>query len=175
MTIGFHDTGAAKVALDALPGERGFVLIGAGALALAERLFGSSLAFGMAARLSWNPGAPQALVIPLTPERVEIRIADSEPWASRLAEHLAELTEPALFGRRLSQAIARLEAWHESDTESVSGPEELAAELLRVRRLAPSPESGQAIDDAMEALDDGLPLDVVAAALYRALGQKTPG
>jgi hypothetical protein len=68
-----------------------------------------------------------------------------------------------------------LEAWHESDTESVSGPEELAAELLRVRRLAPSPESGQAIDDAMEALDDGLPLDVVAAALYRALGQKTPG
>jgi len=173
--MAFNDSSAARIALDGLPGERGFALIGAGALALAERLFGSSLALGVAARRPWNHGAPLALVIPVTPERVEIRIPDREPWASLLAEHLAELTEPASFRRRLAQAIARLEAWHESDTESGSGPEELAAELLRLRRLAPSPESGQAIGDAAEALDDGLPVDVVAAALYRALGQQTAG
>ena len=175
MTVPLSDSHPAKVALDGLTGERGFALIGAGALALAERLFGSSLGIGMAVRSPWNPGAPPALVIAVTPERIEIRISDREPWATLLAEHLAELAEPALFVRRLAQAIARLEAWHESDTESGSGPEELAAELLRLRRLAPSPESGQAIGDAVEALDDGLPVDVVAAALYRALGQKTPG
>ncbi len=172
--ISFSDSLPSKVALDELPGEHGFALIGAGALALAERLFGSGLGIGIAARRPWNPGAPPALVIPITPERIEIRISDRQPWATLLAEHLAELTEPALFGRRLAQAIARLEAWHESDSESGSGPEELAGELLRLRRLAPSPESGQAIADAVDALDDGLPADVVAAALYRALGQKTP-
>jgi hypothetical protein len=163
------------IALDRLPGERGFALVGAGALDLAERLFGSGLAVGTAAYRPWKPGAPSALVVPVTPERVEIRIPDREPWPSLLAEHVAALTEPASFGPRLALAIARLEAWHESDTESGSGPEELAAELLRLRRLAPSLESGQAIGDAVEALDDGLPVDVVAAALYRALGQKTPG
>ena len=170
-----YDSPEGVVALDWLPGERGFALVGAGALALAERLFGSGLAIGMAAHRPWKPGAPHALVIPVTAERIEIRISDREPWASMLAGHLAELSEPASFGRRLAQAISRLEAWHESDTESGSGPEELAAELLGLRRLAPSPESGQAIGDAVEALDDGLPVDVVAAALYRALGQKTPG
>jgi hypothetical protein len=173
--MSFHDSQEDTVALDWLPGERGFALVGAGALALAERLFGSGLATGTAAERPWKPGAPPALVVPVTPERIEIRIPDREPWASLLAEHLAALTEPASFGRRLAQAIARLEAWHESDIESGSGPEELAAELLRLRRQAPSPESGQAIGDAVEALDDGLPVDVVAAALYRALGQKTPG
>jgi hypothetical protein len=171
----FYDSPEAMVALDWLPGERGFALVGAGALGLAERLFGSGLAIGVAAHRPWKPGAPQALVIPVTAERIEIRIPDREPWASLLAGHLADLAEPASFGRRLAQAISRLEAWHESDTDSGSGPEELAAELLRLRRLAPSPQSGQAIGDAVEALDDGLPVDVVAAALYRALGQKTPG
>lgn len=151
-----------------MPGERGFALIGAGAQATAERLFGSRLAVGRALQLTWEPGAPAALVIMISATRVEVRLPAEEPWATRLLERLGAVTESSLFSKGLARAIARLEAWHESDADLATSPEELADELTHLRQLAPSAESRQAIVDALEALDDGLPADAVAAALYRA-------
>lgn len=154
--------------VDKLAGEQGFALLGEGALATAEQLFGAGLVPGQALRRSWNPEAPPALLIVMAPDRIEIRVPDRQPWPERLAIRLAELTGVPGFSGLLAQAIARLETWQESDADSATSPEELAAELNRLRQLAPSVESGHAIDEALEALDDGLPADVVAAALYRA-------
>lgn len=160
------DSGAPRIS--PLAGERGFVLVGSDAPAVAERVFGSPVRVGQAVRLPWDAGAPAALVILVSPDRLEIRIPDQEPWPARLRERLAGAAGAASFGGRLTRAIARLEAWQESDAESGTGLEDLAAELDRLRQLAPSPESRQAVGDALEALDDGLPADSVAAALYRA-------
>ncbi len=162
------DTDPAETGLSPLPDERGFALVGGDAPAVAERLFGYHLAVGHAVWLPWDAGAPAALVILASASRVEIRILDQDPWPARLAERLASVSQAASFGGRLALAIARLEAWHESDAESGTSPQDLAAELDRLRSLAPSAESAQALADALEALDDGLPADVVAAALYRA-------
>jgi hypothetical protein len=131
---------------------------------------GAGLTPGHALQRVWSPEAPAVLVIVVAPDRVEIRVP--EPWSSRLADRLAQLTATQEFGRRVSQAIARLEAWHESDADSGTGPEELAAELRELRQQAPSPESKRAIADAIEALDDGLPADAVTAALFRARGRQ---
>lgn len=151
-----------------MPGERAFALIGAGAQDTAERLFGCRLAVGQALQVIWEPGAPAALVIAMSPTRVEVRLPAEEPWATRLLERLGSVEESILFSEGLARAIARLEAWHESDADSATSPVELADELSHLRQLAPSVESRQAIVDALEALDDGLPADAVAAALYRA-------
>jgi len=166
--MAFPDSHIDAPDLQHLPRERGFALVGAGAQATAERLFGSRLAVGQALRLTWEPGAPAALVIMMSPTRVEVRLPAEEPWATRLLERLGHVEKRSLFSERLARAIARLEAWHESDADSATSPEELADELSHLRQLAPSVESQQAIVDALEALDDGLPADAVAAALYRA-------
>lgn len=164
----FSDSDHGGVQVGELPAERGVVLVGPGAVAVAERLFGPGLISGQALQRSWDAGAPPALLVLVSPERVEIRVPDREPWPVRLAERLDELTGAPGFGSRLAQAIARLEAWHESDAESGTSPEELARELRRLQPLAPSPAVRDAVAEALEALDDGLPADVVAAALYRA-------
>jgi len=168
MAVALGDIDFDPIHLEALPGERGFVLTGVGALAEAERLFGARLTPSQAVRVAWQPGAPEALVIPAAATRVEVRIADQEPWASRLQAWLAGHRANTAFGDQLARAISRLEAWQESEADGGTSPEELAAELTGLRRLAPSPESDQAIVDALEALDDGLPAEAVAAALYRA-------
>lgn len=157
-----------NIRVDELPGEQGFALIGDAAVATAEQLFGAGLTPGLAMRRSWHPQAPPALLVVSATDRVEIRVPDRSPWPGRLADRLAELTGAPGFSRRLAQVIARLETWQESDADSGTSPEELAADLGRLRQLAPSTESEHAIDEALEALDDGLPADVVAAALYRA-------
>jgi hypothetical protein len=152
-----------------VPGEEGLALIGDGALADMERLFGCPLEVGQARYLTWEPGAPTVLVVVMSPTRIEVRLPAGEPSATltRLIKRLGALARGS-FGERLANAIARVEAWNESDAEPATDPEELAAELTRLRQLAPSVESAQAILDAIEALDDGLPADAVAAALYRA-------
>jgi hypothetical protein len=155
--------------VDELPGERGFVLVGDGAAAAAERLFGGGLEPGQAIQRQWSPDAPPVLVVMVTADRIEIRVP--ERWSTRLAARLGQLTAAQRFNQRVGRAIARLEAWHESDADSGTSPEELAAELRELRQLAPSGESKRAITDALEALDDGLPADVVTAALYRARGR----
>lgn len=166
--MALSDSGLGHPGIDRLPAERGYVLAGAGSLGEAERLFGARLTIGQAHRLAWEAGAPEALVIPVAATRVEIRIADREPWVSRWHAWLAGHRAATAFGDQLARAISKLEAWQESEADGAASPEELAVELTRLRQLAPSVESERAIVEALEALDDGLPADAVAAALYRA-------
>ncbi len=102
----------------------------------------------------------------------EIRIPADHPWPHLLSARLAEIANAAdVWADHLSRAIARLEAWIESDTDAGGGVEELASDLQALEVRAPTPEARQAIRSAMDALDDGLPAEAVAAALYRARQQ----
>lgn len=153
------------------PDEAVFLIQGRAAEAVGRALFGARLVPGALASLAWLEEAPPAAVAWLPPGRLEIRIPAAPPWPDRLAARLAELTrsaQPDAWDQRLAAAIARLEAWGDSETDPGGGIEELAAELEALAEAARSRSARQAIRSAREALDDGLPLETVAAALYRA-------
>jgi len=72
----------------------------------------------------------------------------------------------------LRRLIARVEAWSYADSDAGAGPaEEIAAELNRLVSLSPTAAVKRDIREAQDALDDGLPAENVAAALYRVLAQ----
>lgn len=144
---------------------------GQGALEAGLALFGSNLKPHVLQYLAWLRDAPPAGVVWFPPARLEIRVPALDPWPSLLAARLAEvISKSPDNGWRdlLADALARLEAWMDSDVDQGGGAEELAAELEALQRQAPTPESRQAIGSARDALDDGLPAEAVAAALYRA-------
>jgi hypothetical protein len=72
------------------------------------------------------------------------------------------------FESRLPRLIARVEAWSYADAELGTGvPQEIARELKRLAAVAPSAALRQGVRRALDALDDGLSAEAVAAALYR--------
>jgi hypothetical protein len=140
-------------------------------------LFGRRLPAGLLSYLPWQEGAPEAAVCWRPPDRLEIRVPDSDGWPDQLLARLAVVAEQvspeaaagrADFSERLSQLISRLEAWNYTDSEPGGGLQELAGELAALARDAPSLSARKEIQAAQDALDDGLPADAVTAALYRA-------
>ncbi len=150
--------------------EARFVLHGKGAEAAGTVLFGGRLTPGALLYRPWRPDAPAAAVAWFPPDHLEIRIPAEDPWPGLLKARLEVLADPAAgaWRARLSTALARLEAWGDLDLDPGGGIEEFALELRALQEEAPSNEARAAIRSAREALDDGLPTEVVAAALYRA-------
>ncbi len=152
--------------------EACFCVEGEGVLQAGNLLFGPDLKPHTLQYRAWLADAPLAGVLWLPPSRLEIRIPADHPWPHLLSARLAEIANAAdVWADHLSRAIARLEEWIESDTEAGGGVEELASDLQALEVRAPTPEARQAIRSAMDALDDGLPAEAVAAALYRARQQ----
>lgn len=84
----------------------------------------------------------------------------------------APSSEQSQFEATLRQLIARVEAWSYADSDAGAGPaEEIAAELNRLATISPAAAVKHDIREAQDALDDGLPAENLAAALYRALAQ----
>ena len=72
------------------------------------------------------------------------------------------------FGQRLNRLIARVEAWSYADSDAGAGlPVEVARELKALAAGAASPALKQGVRRAQDALDDGLPAEAVAGALYQ--------
>jgi hypothetical protein len=72
------------------------------------------------------------------------------------------------FADRLNRLIGRVEAWSYADSDAGAGlPEELAKDLRRLASKSPPGTLRDGIRRAQDALDDGLPAETVAAALYR--------
>ena len=72
------------------------------------------------------------------------------------------------FESGLERLIARVEAWSYADADTGTGvPQEVARDLKRLAALAPSTTLRQSVGRALDALDDGLSAEAVAAALYR--------
>ena len=81
-------------------------------------------------------------------------------------------TEQSKFEATLRRLIERIEAWSYSDSDAGAGPaEEIARELKRLASMSRSPDVKRDVREAQDALDDGLPAETVAAALYRMLAQ----
>jgi len=121
----------------------------------------------------WVGGHSTVAACWFPPDRLEVRVpAGGE--AATLKAHLAELrrriSQPTPFGGRVRQLITRLEAWSYTDSDVGAGPAESMANDLRALSLeAPSDDARRAIRQAQDALDDGMPAEVVAGALYRVL------
>jgi hypothetical protein len=80
--------------------------------------------------------------------------------------------EQSQFEATLRRLIERVEAWSYADSDAGAGPaEEIAAELKGLASSALVPALKPGIREAQDALDDGLPAENVAAALYRVLAQ----
>ncbi len=76
------------------------------------------------------------------------------------------------FEATLRRLVARVEAWSYADSDAGLGAaEEIAAELTRLASMSSTPAVHRDIREAQDALDDGLPAENVAAALYRLLAQ----
>ena len=142
-------------------------MIGPAAAAAMTSLFGRSLKPAELEYVGWSQGAPPVAACWLPPDRLEIRIPAEGGWPDRLVERLRRLA-PGSFGARLDALIARVEAWSYADTEVGAGAEDIGAELSALAATAPSPGSRRELRAARDALDDGLPAEAVAAALYRA-------
>lgn len=84
----------------------------------------------------------------------------------------ASSSDQSEFEATLRRLIARVEAWSYADSDAGAGPaEEIAAELNRLASMSSVPLLKPGIREAQDALDDGLPAENVAAALYRVLAQ----
>ena len=71
------------------------------------------------------------------------------------------------FVDRLNRLIDRVEAWSYGDSDAGAGlPVELAKDLKRLASKAPAGTLRNGIRRAQDALDDGLPAETLAAALY---------
>ncbi|HEY8677810.1 MAG TPA: hypothetical protein VIN39_04165 [Candidatus Dormibacteraeota bacterium] len=104
------------------------------------------------------------------PARLEIRVpAGDGPGPLRIRLHALRANRAkSSFSDRVRQVVARIEAWSYADSDSGSAPAEAMANDLRALDVqAPSAAARQSLRQAQDALDDGLPAEVIAAALYR--------
>jgi hypothetical protein len=120
--------------------------------------------------LDWEPGAPQLVACWTSHQRLELRIPSDGPWIELLAGRLRRLDSgPApAFEHQLRLLMTRLDEWSYTDSDAGDGLEELAAEIKTLEDKAPR-SLREHLRQAREALDDGLPAEMVTAALYRAL------
>lgn len=153
------------------------VVEGRRATALATALFGALPVEGRLEYRAWDPGLEPAAVAFFPPDRLELRVPSDD--LPRLLAHLERLNgRPASsrFAQRVRQLVARLEVWSYSDSDSGSGPAEaMAAELSALAKVAPSTEIRLAVFEARDALDDGLPAEVITGTLERVLRQLETG
>jgi hypothetical protein len=147
-----------------------FSVVGPDAAAAMDSLFGRPLKPAELEYIGWAEGGPDLAACWFPPDRLEIRVPADGGWPERLAERLRRLA-PGSFGARLEALIARVESWSYADTEVAAGAEDIAAELSTLAATAPSAASRRELKAARDALDDGLPAEAVAAALYRARGR----
>lgn len=157
--------------------EAHFVVVGSGAATVTAALFGGLPAPGLLRYLRWpGGGETKAAACWLPPDRLELRVPASA--APRMRATLTSLASGAPpFPDRVRSLIARLEAWSYADSDSGSGPaESLAKDLRRLATAAPTPALRRAISQAQDALDDGLPAEVIIGTLDRALREiEAPG
>lgn len=156
------------------PQEALVVVSGAAAAAVGEALFGRLPGPGLLRCVAWSRGLEPAAICWLPPDRLEIRVAAGQ--LSFLLERLRGLqrqTTPAsALELRVRQLQARLEVWSYSDSDPGSGPaESMAGELTELSKTAPNAVVKRAIDEAHDALDDGLPAELVAGKLDRVLSE----
>jgi hypothetical protein len=145
------------------------LVTGPAAAAVAHSLFGELFEPGKLIYRSWKGASLPAAACWFPPDRLELRVAPAElaTLLARLAEIQSETS--SLVGQRLRRLISRLEAWSYADSDSGSGPaESMAGELRALAKAAPSGQIAEVIKQARDALDDGLPAEVVAATLERA-------
>ena len=157
--------------------EQLFVIEGAPAERVMRALFGSRLPLGqLVYRALELAGDIQVAACWRRPERLELRVPAAAAGALRarlisLASPLAETP----FQLRVRQLIARLEAWSYADSDSGAGPaESMAGELRSLSSQAPGAAARRVIAQAQDALDDGLPAEVIVGALERALDDVNP-
>ena len=146
-----------------------FSVVGPDAAAAMTGLFGRPLEPAQLEYVAWVEGAPPAAACWFPPDRLEVRVPAEGGWPERMAERLGRLA-PGSFAARLDALIARVEAWSYADSEVAAGAEDIGEELSALSANAPSGASRRQLKAARDALDDGLPAEAVAAALYRARG-----
>ncbi len=149
--------------------EAVIVVEGAGAPALARLLLGELPEAGRLEYRAWDRSLQPAAAAWFPPDRLELRVPSDD--LPRLLARLAGLKGQAAsspFAERVQQLVVRLEAWSYSDSDSGSGPaESMAGELGALAEAAPSAAVRRAILEARDALDDGLPAEVIAGTLER--------
>ncbi|MDQ6710956.1 MAG: hypothetical protein M3Z11_10425 [Candidatus Dormibacteraeota bacterium] len=150
--------------------EAHFVVVGSEAARVTAALFGGLLTPGQLLTRRWpGGGETEAAACWLPPDRLEIRVPLAAAPQLRAALSSLAGSGVAPFPERVRSLIARLEAWSYADSDSGSGPAEaLANDLRRLATEAP-PASRRAIKQAQDALDDGLPAEVIIGTLDRAL------
>jgi hypothetical protein len=154
-----------------LQGEALVVVEGPAAAEVARSLFGKLLEAGRLEYRAWTVGRAPAATAWFPPDRLELRVPaeDLQGLLARL-RGLRGPAGPSSFGERVRQLVVRLEAWSYSDSDLGSGPaESMAGELAALAQTAPSPVVRRAILEARDALDDGLPAEVIAGTLERVL------
>jgi hypothetical protein len=147
------------------------VVEGRAAAEVSQALFGGTLAAGRLEYRSWSGGEAAVAACWFPPDRLELRVAaaDGPRLLARLRE-LRQTTRSTPFGDRIRQLVTRLEAWSYADSDPGSGPaESMAGELRALAADSPSPRTRRAIGQALDALDDGLPAELIAGTLYRVL------
>ncbi len=121
----------------------------------------------------WEGGQSAVAACWFPPDRLELRIpvgSEALTLKSYLEELRRRTRRPTPVEGRIRQLITRLEAWSYADSDVGAGPAESMANDLRALSLdAPSELARRAIRQAQDALDDGMPAEVVAGALYRVL------
>ncbi|HYM51332.1 MAG TPA: hypothetical protein VET65_12290 [Candidatus Limnocylindrales bacterium] len=160
------------------PGEELVVVFGRDAARVAIALFGAPLPTPLQLTdRAFAEGAPAAAICWKPPDRLEIRIPASGPWAAIVKSRLRDLERAGSpssqlppFRASVEAVIARVEAWYYADTEQAGGAEELARDLSALQQIAPTAAAAGAVNAARDALDDGMPADAIVAALYRAAG-----
>jgi hypothetical protein len=146
---------------------------GPAAAEVMRALFKLALKAGRLEYHRWDGGQSMVAACWFPPDRLEVRVPAGAEAAS-LRTHLLQLrrriSRPTPFGDRVLTLITRLEAWSYADSDVGAGPAESMANDLRALSLtAPSEDARRAIRQAQDALDDGMPAEVVAGALYRVL------
>ena len=152
--------------------EQLFVIEGASIEGVVRALFGSPLPLGRLVYRSLDlAGGIQAAACWLTPDRLEVRVPVGAAGALKARlNSLASPTQETPFQRRVRQLIARLEAWSYADSDSGAGTaESMAGELRSLNAEAPGGAARRLIAQAQDALDDGLPAEVIVGTLERAL------
>jgi hypothetical protein len=147
---------------------------GPAAAEVMRALFKLALPAGRLEYHRWDGGHSTVAACWFPPDRLELRVPARE--AATLRAHLDDLrrrlSQPTPFGGRVLKLITRLEAWSYADSDVGAGPAESMANDLRALSLeAPSEDARRAIRQAHDALDDGMPAEVVAGALYRVLSE----
>ncbi|GAC1478632.1 MAG: hypothetical protein PVSMB9_01290 [Candidatus Dormibacteria bacterium] len=152
--------------------EQLFVVEGAPAEGMMRALFGSRLPPGqLVYRTLPQAGDIQVAACWLAPDRLEIRVMAAAAAAMKaLLISLASPPAETPFQQRVRQLIVRLEAWSYADSDPGLAPaESMARELRTLGDQAPGAGARRVIAEARDALDDGLPAEVIVGLLERAL------